>query len=748
MAAAPEQYLAVVFTGDTLAAALWQQLHNHTTILARSKCVSLASLKMHDINKAVDAALDELGEAGTSVKYVLFGVPNTWVDTDGLAADKKTILKTLTQDLLLEPLGYVANHDALAAAELEKTGQSFSGLFILPSEHFIDVDRYVNGALQKSEHIGRSGDTAQDAQELLARLQASTHPKERWILLTSTGEAESNELEMAITDQLGRPLELMTPDQVVQTVITTGGAETLAARSGEAPATSPAHSEAAPPAVTPQHPPNHHTPAPVANATVSAATNDEGEFQLPSFLSDELEPVSLAESTDLPQEDLGFTVKGSHLPQDFSASGEEELTDVTSEFPPIHENNTNNRAKFKFPNISSLISGVLKGGQGKKKVLLIGGAVVLLLMIVGGGYIQASTSYTTQVNVWLKTETLKDSREFLILENGASATASMSGLQAETITESVTLDKEVPATGNKVVGDLAKGKVVLYNRTTSEKIFPKGTKLTAGKLSFVLDEEVKMASASSGSEYTVVPGTKETTITASQIGTESNLDKNQEFTIGNFATSSYVAKNPEPLSGGTSREIQAVAKKDIDAAVTDLLAAGTSQLRERIEGMNSDESPVLFTQQVKVTETQTSAKVGDEQKFVKVTITVEGQGLRIPASELSRVAQETFGDQVQRDRSILPEKTTIKTEGISGGPKDLRLQATISTQALPTVTSSDLMPKILGQYGPRAETLLKEQSGVAKAEIVFEPSWARGLFKKIPEKAERVKFNVRLQEQP
>lgn len=722
MSSAPTQYLAVVFTAEFLSAVLWQYQTGKITILTQSKNVPVKSWKLGDINAAIDTALDELGEAGLTIKHVLFGVPNSWLEDNSLQGDKKQVLKALTQDLLLEPLGYVVNSDALAAAQRDKTGQPFSGSFLSTTKHFIEAERYERGNLVQAERVGRSGEISQDVAEFLARFP-QVKKDARCILV---GGNEHEELEAALSAQRTSPLEHLATEQAVKMIVQAGGAETLQAQ-GVQDSPMPIKEE------------NIPVPEEASQETSMPSTDEEGGFVLPAFLQEGAAPeVSDEIKHDGPiMNTPRFVVHGSHDPSALAET--EEVVEQETVAPVV----TQIKKPFKLP---AFKLPKLPGKKGAIPLII----AIVLLIVAGSGvaaFFSLQNSAKAVVSVWIKAETLKESQSFLVQTGSQTASASQSSIIAESFTESVTLDKEVPTTGTKIIGDLAKGKVKVFNRTSQEKSFPQGTKIVVGKYTFTFDEEVKVASASSGNDYSVIPGTKDANVTAAAIGPDSNLEKDQEFKIANFDTSSYVAKNSEAFSGGTSREIQAVSQKDVNTATSDLLQAATTQLKEKIESQSSEESPVLFGQQVKITKTETSAKIGDEQKFVTVTLTVEGQGLRIPKTELERVAAEAFTDKLQPGQQIQPGKIKITTESISGGLNDLRLQAGISAQVLPDVPASSLRDKIVGQYVPRAETLLKEQAGIAKIEIRFVPAWMGQFMRSLPKDPNKIEFNMRIQEE-
>src|SRR5690606_11023306 len=111
----------------------------------------------------------------------------------------------------------------------------------------------------------------------------------------------------------------------------------------------------------------------------------------------------------------------------------------------------------------------------------------------------------------------------------------------------------------------AKGKVTLTNKTSQNKLFPSGTRLTAGTIVFTIDQDVQVASAETSENSdsrTTKFGTTEVAVTAAAIGPAGNIDKDVNLSVANFDSSSYEAKSKEAFTGGTEREIQAVAKRD------------------------------------------------------------------------------------------------------------------------------------------------------------------------------------------
>ncbi|MCD8485061.1 baseplate J/gp47 family protein [Candidatus Woesebacteria bacterium] len=399
-----------------------------------------------------------------------------------------------------------------------------------------------------------------------------------------------------------------------------------------------------------------------------------------------------------------------------------------------------------FSRLPKTFSGLGKAFKGKPLTLVAAGIIVVLLLTLGGGYFALSQSYQTQVDIWLNTQELSLTDTFVVGENVSSA--SESALQATTFTESVTLEEEVPTTGSKVIGDPATGRVKMINKTAQEKSFPAGTQITANSLTFTLDEDITIASASSqenDESRTISFGTGEVGVTAVDIGPEGNLGEDTTFTVANFDSSSYEAKNDAAFSGGSSREIQAVSQADIDDTADRLSEAGKTQLVEKIEGSAEDGQYVFFTDEVEITDIAPSVEVGEEAKFVTVKVTVEGQALRIAEDDLQATAQQLLSDQVQADQTLLPESVDLEPKSVAiRGEGVYTLEAEISGQGVPTVQASAILEKIAGAYTSRAEQILSGDTRIERFTITSKPTWIGWLFNRLPKDTDRIPVNIRI----
>lgn len=699
---AAQQFLALVFSGNSVTAVLWQHMGHTAAILDQSTAVPMKSESVQHRNEAVDIAIDQLGKPAVEVKRVLFGLPSHWMHQGGMSASTKSFLKHLTHDLILEPLGFVVNTDALADWYRQRDRRPFAGAFLTTLRDSCLLDVYAHGELTETQTFGRSGEDDPDAEEVAARLNALPEGGHTVVIgSVATDEAFLNALEK----RLNASLEVLSESQAVATIVQTGGSAIVGDSDGAGEEPALAVADAAP---TP--------PAPNA------------DFTVPAFLT----PAEAEESThDGPPSD----------PPD-----DEGTLAVLSVSPK-------RSLKFRRPvwRLPHLRVPHLRAGSWKLGIVVV--PALLLVLLVGTLLAMPQRFGQLSYEVTLAPEELRASTEVVLRADGGSATASGSTvLEVEEVSVELTKETEVPTTGKKVTGDKAKGTVTIYNKTDQSKSFAAGTKLTVGKLLFVTDQEVTVASAStteSSGSSTKTFGSKDVAVTANAIGADSNIAKDQEFTVANFGSSSFSARNKDAFSGGSSRDIQAVAKKDIDNAAASLRSGAAEELTASLREQGTDLEPVLPLDTAELVSVEPSVAVGEEASTVTVRAMLKATGLRLKSETLSAAAETLLADQLS-GRTILPTQPIrfIPATLEASGTKAYTARGEMVAQVLPSVSVSEVKQELNGLPIPRAEQKLRELAGATRVVISVRPRWLRPIFSRTPKKSEDYQLTIRIGETP
>jgi hypothetical protein len=122
----------------------------------------------------------------------------------------------------------------------------------------------------------------------------------------------------------------------------------------------------------------------------------------------------------------------------------------------------------------------------------------------------------------------------------------------------------VAATGTKTTGDKAKGEIVIFNKQDKTIAVPKGSILTDPKgQKFELSTSVSVAASTSDlNTGTITMGQTRAMIQAADIGADYNIAKDVQLSFKDFASTSLVTKTTQALTGGFSKQINAVSDAD------------------------------------------------------------------------------------------------------------------------------------------------------------------------------------------
>lgn len=372
--------------------------------------------------------------------------------------------------------------------------------------------------------------------------------------------------------------------------------------------------------------------------------------------------------------------------------------DVTEgeEVEPGVEESAHQSKKFALPHLSlprfSLRRGVVP------KIL-----VVIVLLGIFAVAIAANEYYlhTAQVVVYLPSEKVGDTVSY-------SGTPQTESGEVRIATKSSEFTVSTPATGKKDIGDKAKGTVTIHNFDDKERTFAKGTSIAAGSIKFVLNGDVKVASASIAADGSAkLPGKTNVEVTAAEIGDESNLAKAQQFRIEDLPISTYFARNDEAMSGGSKKTLTVVSKKDIDTLRTKVLLDAAK--KEDVKGSASAQLSSLAEQEIE--SSKYSSQAGDEAKTITLKATVATVSYRIADDEMKRYLAEELRDKVEAGKVLQPDKIiyTIQKASKKGSTVTIVMSVNaVSVKAvdtnkvkrsLPGVKRSDLDKTIMGQYG-------------------------------------------------
>lgn len=693
--AVEKPYLTIVLTKSYVQSAVWK-IGEGINIQERSDRHAYTDEK--DCIVQTDLSLQELGKDSEAANEVVFGLEPDWVNHQGISDQYKPLLKKITQDLSLKAVGFVVINEAVFQ-HVVKTQAQLNALLLELQKEQLRVSLVKQGKLLATEKVGRSGDIAADLAEGLARFNkaapALTQLPSKVVLYSydlTEDELANEEQAILHHDWVADKTFLQPP--LIEIMASTAVLDAVVLEGGVAVSTT--------------------TPASTAQATRrDDQVNEEQSNVMPTTASSFGIPFAAAAVAPMVSPAINESDNAVSIPAE-------------SDGAP-----TGIAKQRRLPSLPHFHFGL----PGHHKWFILAGFGLGLLVLVLGSYIFLRT--TAQATLALELATRPVAREVALILDPEATTASETTLPVTRVTREVSGSKTMATTGVKEIGDNAKGKVTLLNKTTSPKTFAAGTVLSSGDLQFTLDQEVTVASASvssSGTTETKTFGQADGAITASAIGTESNLGKDTTFQIESFDQSTYAATNPEPLTGGSSREVRVASQQDQQKLLADLRADLLTQAQTDFR-RSDDGSQLVPSGRVTMKTTNYTADVGDEVNEFGLNATAVIEAYAYQNDLIKPLAEQLLANQVPAEYELDPETIQIlsdtQLEGASNSAK-VTLNANLTSQAKPKIDLNLLKQEIAGLSLAHLASIIAGRPEITDYVVQFQPSIAQQILRALP----------------
>lgn len=292
------------------------------------------------------------------------------------------------------------------------------------------------------------------------------------------------------------------------------------------------------------------------------------------------------------------------------------------------------------------------------------------------------------------------------------------------------------ATGESEVGDKAKGSVTIFNKTSNSKKLPANTTLIGpSSLEFSLDQDVTIASQSA-TDTGITFGKATVAVTASQVGSDSNLSADTPLTIKGFDTSTYSAKTNSAFTGGSSRQVKAVSKKDHEKLQEELAQKLTIQALDTLRS----QVPSGFTlidqnPQAEIISRKFTKAIGEEADTVSLTLKLRVKTLKFSTADLLALTQnQSASDQIE-----------IKFEDVDYEDDQAAVTVSINQKLLPDINKDEVISNLRGKYPEDSENYLKSLPNFAKVEIEFSPKLPAKL-RTFPKRSQNIHLDIKVED--
>jgi hypothetical protein len=399
----------------------------------------------------------------------------------------------------------------------------------------------------------------------------------------------------------------------------------------------------------------------------------------------------------------------------------------------FHSNiNSNQSGNFFINFINEIKSG------GRKKILTyIGVAFGSAILVIGIGFYSV-LSYTSfyEVNISYEFKNLLEERQ-------VQASTNSPEYKINELTETDSLSIAQNATGEKVVGEKAQGRITIFNATPEIKVLPKGTQITCvssacNGLVYVSVNDLNLGPGNSSNNYEII---------ASDIGDNYNLAINAgRFRIANFnSTTEIIASNIEQITGGTPKKfVKIVSENDVKAieekANNDLknllLAKFQSNQTYRNKYFLSDTSI-----RVEITNKQID-EVGKEAEIVNGSFEAKGVIDAFPRENIQSIIDDIKAN-IAPDGYFLDERSFVaKTNILPSTPGNINVNIKATGIARTRLNVDEIKNDIAGKSLPDADRYLSQIPNTKSFSTTYSPQTMPEFLRRVPSNASQIKINI------
>jgi hypothetical protein len=606
------------------------------------------------------------------VRHVLFGLSEDYVSDDKIKDDKLLQLKRIAEAFSLAPLGFVVVPEAIAHLLESEQESPPTAIFVGITTDALKIILFRVGKLTKTISVARTGTIVQDLENGLAQFTEEEVLPSKIIIdnedvaLTNLKEELLNYSWQENEKFLHVPkIELLPWEYSIEAVVQAGVSEM-----GDV---------------------NIQEPVQETKKVVEEVVEEE--------VGDEFAVQPTAQES---AESLGFSSS-----EPLTAVSHEEIT-----VPPQHEEPVvQEKPKFALPSFSfSKLPTVhfpsLASLPRPRGLVPVG--IVILIMTLSFGIAVYEYPQTT-IKLLAEPEIIEDEVTINLDTSASDINISEGEVPGKVHSVTVSSSKTSEATGKKTIGEKATGKITIYNKSTSAKTFGKGTILSTSSITFSLDEEIKVASASDTGE-SLDYGKASGKVTAVKIGPQGNIEGGVELTIEDTPVSSAIAKSDEKFSGGTEREISVVSEEDQEGLVLGTTSEIQEKAREQLSSqIGPDEKYLEESMAENVVEKTFDAEPGEETDLVTLDLVLEVSQTSFKVDDINRFLKEYMQKQMKEGYTLNAEKSFFKViDSEEDEDGNVTFSANYHAFLVPDVSLDGFKEQVAGASTQKLESLVKE----------------------------------------
>jgi hypothetical protein len=300
----------------------------------------------------------------------------------------------------------------------------------------------------------------------------------------------------------------------------------------------------------------------------------------------------------------------------------------------------------------------------------------------------------------------------------------LSSIPVSKVVEEKQVDVSVDTTGQKEVGERAKGTIVLASFDDKEASFSAGTQLYLDDSVYKLDADVVLPPATvDTSSGTKQASKKSVAASATFIGTDGNIVKGKQLSVEDYPSSLYYALSEADFSGGSQQTVSVVAEEDI-AKLNVLVKAKAKETSESAKAGASGDSVTLDEiSSIDMSELSYSSDVGEVASVVKAEGSVKAVLYTTAKGALVEVLQKAVNEDKGKNFQFLNADIKYAFSDVVLATDeqtcDMNLETTLDI--FKSLDTSAIKKSIRMKLDSQASQVLKDKYKVSEIQFVYNP---------------------------
>ncbi|MCX8034675.1 MAG: hypothetical protein N3A71_00070 [Candidatus Dojkabacteria bacterium] len=349
------------------------------------------------------------------------------------------------------------------------------------------------------------------------------------------------------------------------------------------------------------------------------------------------------------------------------------------------------------------------------RLILISIIILLFIGFIGlNTYVDAYAK--TYIRIYYKTQKISINRvlSFNINDNKLKTTE---------LTLEDAFDLEYNATGEKIKGSKATGKVAIFNSTDKEIRLPINTKikcvssLCAG-LEYILLSEVKVSGFSSQGEIK---------IEASEISEKYNIPAGARFSVGSYDHINEVfLTNTTSITGGTKAEkVKIITQQDIENALKNIEESLKTQILTKIKTNKNYTNTYLIAEntfRLEIIDSNINKKAEDESETFNIRMNAKGIIKAFEKNQFNDIKNDLIKQRLPKSYIWDGNKENFIVNVVGSETDSVAIEFRINGIAQPQIDKKQIANRIKSKNINEAKEVLDKLEYLERYEIDLEVS--------------------------